>query len=202
MYDIKATVAQNIASHRRAMGLTQLDLAERLNYSDKAISKWERGESLPDLSTLLALSDLFGVTLDSLVRKGEKADPVAVDCRPSRKSNKPAILLLSILLVWSIAVAIFVVLSLAPSLTNEWLCFVAAAPASTVVWLVLNTLWFRRSVNYPIISLLLWSLLAFAHLLLFCLGYRFWMIYLLGIPGQLSILVWSRMRFGKRSRRR
>ena len=52
MDDLKLTVARDLADCRRAAGLTQLQLAEKLNYSDKAVSKWERGESLPDVAVL------------------------------------------------------------------------------------------------------------------------------------------------------
>ena len=67
MEDIKQIIAKNIASLRTDSKLTQLELAEKLNYSDKAISKWERGESIPDVITLKAVADLFGVTVDYLL---------------------------------------------------------------------------------------------------------------------------------------
>ena len=69
MNDIKAIIAKNITDLRLAKGLTQLELAEQLHYSDKAVSKWERGESVPEISTLMAIADLFGVTLDHLVNE-------------------------------------------------------------------------------------------------------------------------------------
>ena len=53
------------------MQLTQIELAEKINYSDKAVSKWERGESIPDVSVLLELSKLFGVSIDFLVTEHE-----------------------------------------------------------------------------------------------------------------------------------
>ena len=63
MEDIKSIVAENIASLRQAHGMTQLELAEKLNYSDKTISKWERAESSPDISVLAEMAALFGVPL-------------------------------------------------------------------------------------------------------------------------------------------
>ena len=197
MTDIKATVAHNITELRKRAGMTQLDLAERLNYSDKAVSKWERAESLPDVQTLLELADLFGVSLDALVRD---ANAAAVEGAPTvkRRSNKPTVAGLSVLLVWLIAVCVFVILSIALPVTGEWLAFIAAVPVSAIVWLVFNTLWFNRRLNYLIVSGLMWSLLVLLHLILFHAGARVWMVYLLGIPGQIIILVWSRMRFGKR----
>ena len=67
MENIKQIVAKNIADLRRASGLTQMEFAEKLNYSDKAVSKWERGDSLPDVAVLKQIADLFQVTLDYLV---------------------------------------------------------------------------------------------------------------------------------------
>ncbi len=196
MNDIKETVAQNIAELRKNAGMTQFDLAEKLNYSDKAVSKWERAESLPDVQTLVELADLFGVPLDALVR--ERHALATVEPLPKRRSNKPTVAVLGVLLVWLIAVCLFVLLSPVPSLTGEWLAFVAAVPVSAIVWLVFNSLWFKPCLNYFIVSLLMWSLLVLLHLVLFHAGQNVWMLYLLGIPGQIIILVWSRMRFGKR----
>ena len=64
---LKENFSHNLACYRRRAGLTQLELAEKLNYSDKSVSKWERGESLPDIAVLKEIADLFGVTLDYLV---------------------------------------------------------------------------------------------------------------------------------------
>ena len=59
--DIKENLANNIASHRKALKLTQAELAQKLNYSDKAVSKWERGEAVPDLVVLKQIADFFGI---------------------------------------------------------------------------------------------------------------------------------------------
>ena len=68
MEELKMIIAGNIGSLRRDAGITQLELAEKLNYSDKAVSKWERGESVPDIVTLKAVADLFDVSVDYLLR--------------------------------------------------------------------------------------------------------------------------------------
>ena len=65
--EFKQIVARNITMFRKANGLTQLELAEKLNYSDKAISKWERGESLPDVYMLQVIANMFGISLNDLV---------------------------------------------------------------------------------------------------------------------------------------
>ena len=67
--DIKTTVASNLIALRKSKGLTQADVANALNYSDKSVSKWEHADSLPDISILSALADMYGVTLDYLTHE-------------------------------------------------------------------------------------------------------------------------------------
>ena len=63
---LKSQLGSNIAQYRKSSGMTQAKLAEQLNYSDKAVSKWERGESMPDVVTLVQLAELFGVSVDQV----------------------------------------------------------------------------------------------------------------------------------------
>jgi transcriptional regulator with XRE-family HTH domain len=201
MNDIKTTVAGNIAALRKAKGLTQLDLAERLSYSDKAVSKWERGESLPDVATLVELADLFEVPLDALVRSSDAASQAVLTPSPlsaARKRNRIVISSLGVLLVWFFAVLAFVILSALTALRGEWIVFVGAVPVSMVVLLVFNSIWFNKRRNYLIITVLMWSLLTTVHLLLLLLGYHAWQLYLIGIPAQVIIILWSSFRFGSR----
>ena len=72
----KKTLGSFIAALRRANGLTQRELADKLNVSDKAVSRWERDETLPDLSLIPELADVFGVTADEILR-GERKNPEA-----------------------------------------------------------------------------------------------------------------------------
>lgn len=188
MNDLKSTVARNIAALRQAKGMTQLELAEQLNYSDKAVSKWERAESMPDISVLVELCDLFGVSLDALVRGEEPKVQEISEKKPQYRRS--VICLLSVLLVWFLAMASFVMLNLFSTGLPAWLSFIYALPVSMIVWLVFNSLWFRRRMNYLIISLLMWTVLLSVHLSFLMLGTNVWMVYLLGIPGQLILLVW------------
>ena len=68
--EFKSIVAKNIVRFRKAYGMTQIELAEKLNYSDKAISKWERGLSFPDISLLIPLADILKVSLYDLLTGG------------------------------------------------------------------------------------------------------------------------------------
>lgn len=194
--ELRQVIAANMADLRRQHGMTQLELAEKLNYTDKAVSKWERGDSVPDIAVLKQIADLFGVTVDYLLQEKHQTQPVTAHAE-SRRHTRGIITWLAVLLVWMSATVVFVVTKLAaPEMPGMWLAFVAAVPASMVVWLVFNTVWFRHGRNYLIISLLMWSALATLHVSLLMSGfnYRIWLIYTLGIPGQVIILLWSNVK--------
>ncbi len=200
MEDIKLIISQNIVELRRQRGMTQSSLAEKLNYSDKAVSKWERGESLPDITVLKAIAETFGVTVDYLI---ESEHPEAALCdssvsKPDEsviariKRRRRVVTIMSSLLVWVVATLVFVILDL--SLDGTWahyLTFAWAVPSAAIVWLIFNSIWHNRRMNYIIISLFMWSTLLAVHLSTLAGGVNAWQMYLLGIPGQLIIVLWS-----------
>ncbi len=197
MEEMKSIIAKNIAELRQAKGWTQIELAGRLNYTDKAISKWERAESIPDVTVLVQLADLFGVPLDYLVRSehaaaAEKKQRLGILAR----RNRTFITGMCVLLVWLVALMTFVVLALCMDITRfHWLTFAYAVPVTLIVWLVLNSVWFETKRNYFIISLLMWSTLAVLSLTLSLFLEKAWLLIVLGLPGQVIILLWSRLRF-------
>ena len=204
MDDLKSAFAKNVSDLRNINGMTQLELAEKLNYSDKAVSKWERGESIPDISVVMQIADIFGVSVDYLLSTEHTEDDennirkmkeAAADA-PRVKKNHAVIIGMSVLLVWLIATTVFVVLNLtlAPGTKMHYIAFAWAVPISLIVWLVLNSVWFNPRLNFIIVSLLMWSLLACIHLTLLKY-FNLWMIFLIGIPGQVIILLWSMLRF-------
>lgn len=194
MEDLKQIIAKNITDLRREQHLTQAELAERLNYSDKAISKWERGESVPDIAVLKQIADLFSVKVDYLINEehGDTSDVIVKEVTPRMRRRRLAVSLLAAALVWLIATVVFVCLSLAlPDVRGLWLTFVYAMPVTCIVGIVFNTLWGRRRLNYLIISILVWSLLAGLFFSIPVPG--IWRIFLLGIPAEIIILLWSRL---------
>lgn len=202
MEDIKAIIAENVVELRKRNGMTQIELAEKLNYSDKAISKWERGESVPDISVLKNIADLFGVTVDYLISSDHSADvavlgDMAADQgEKARKKKRTHVMItgMSVLLVWLVAFLVFVPLDIATKdAVAHLLTFAYAIPVSMLVWLVFNALWFDRRRNYLIISLMVWTLIFAVHMTVLVAGYNIWQLYLLGIPGQLSIILWSKI---------
>lgn len=201
---LKNQLGANIVAYRKRSGLTQARLAERLNYSDKAVSKWERGESMPDVLTLVQLAELFDISVDDLIRDPneipentggpiEHAMEAAVEKTLKRKANKKVILWLSSLLVWFVALLVFVVVS-SLDIPRSWIAFLYAIPADAIVQLSLRSAWKDFRYNKTIISVIMWGglLSLYASLKLF-VHVDIWKLFLLGIPGQLAVLLWFRM---------
>lgn len=205
MDDINNIIARNISELRQKNKLTQIELAEKLNYSDKAVSKWERGESIPNIAVLVSIANLFNVSLDYLVEE-EHDKTVTAEKTPEKdhsKRNYGFITGMCVLLVWAIATLSFVAITLAaPDCSGQWLAFIYAVPVSLIVWLVFNSLWLNKRINYLIISALMWSVLASLHITALVFGKNIWLIYLIGIPCQIIILFWSGLRFKKKDKRK
>ena len=195
MLEIKSTIAKNIAALRQYNNLTQIELAEKLNYSDKAVSKWERGESIPDVAVLKKIADLFSVSVDYLLCEH---DPDKKPPHQSKKKNRIFIAGISVLTVALVATICFVIINLIfGGALKYWLTYIYAVPVSIVVWLVFNSLWFDKRKNFLIISLLLWSVLATVYITGLPFGLNIWIIFIIGIPAQAIIILWSRIKIKK-----
>ena len=196
MQDLKFIIAKNIQKLRQEKGMTQLELAEKLNYSDKTVSKWERGESLPDIVVLKTIADLYEVTLDYLVEEEHDGKPVTKEMMDRNyRRNCYIITETSIFIVALMATLIYVILAMIfPGTSYPWLCYAYAVPAALIVWLVFNSIWFNPRRNFMIVSLLVWSLLLALYLTFSILGFYIWPIFLIGIPAQLIIWMWSKIK--------
>ena len=207
--ELKNRLGKNIAAYRKQENWTQADLAERLNYSDKAVSKWERGESVPDVMTLVQLADLFGIQTDELLSdpdalpeetgKVEQAMSRVVEKTLKRKADKGIILMLSALLVWFVALLVYVVLSSLGFEVSAF-AFVYAIPVTGIVLLSLRSAWRDFRWNRALISVIMWGgILSVYTTFLVFVNVSLWRLFLLGIPGQLAIFLWFRM-FRKREK--
>ena len=202
---LKYQIGANISLYRKRAGLTQAGLAEKLNYSDKAVSKWERGESVPDVLTLAMLAEQFEVTVNDLL-----SDPEALPENPTnleaamtkvsekalkRKANKGIILKLSSLLVWFVALFVYVLLS-SFELTDpfSFILFPYAIPINAIVLLSLRSAWRDFRWNKVLISIIVWGFLLSFHVTFYMIWHiHLWKLYFLGIPGQIAILLWFRL---------
>ncbi len=194
MNDIKHVIASNIASLRRNARMTQAELAERLNYSDKAVSKWERGDSVPDVFILKQIADLFDVTVDYLLE--EEHTSAAPNEPPLQKRNMNHMIIpaLSVALLWLIAIALSVILWVVlPSFKSYWLIFIAAIPATAIVSLVFSCIWGKKIHRVISVTVLIWGTLLTIYLSL--LQYNLWLLFIIGIPGQIIVFLWSRLVF-------
>ena len=201
---LKKQIGGNIMIHRKRLGLTQANLAAQLNYSDKAISKWERGESAPDVLTLVQLAELFEISVNDLVvdpnalpeNSGgvvERAMEKVAEKTLKRKADKRIILGLSSLLVWFVALFAFVLFS-SLDMPRSWLAFFYAIPADAIVMLTLCSAWREYRWNQLLISGIVWGCLLSIYItLLVYLNVNIWKIFLLGIPGQLAVFLWFRL---------
>ncbi len=190
MDDIKQVIADNIVFYRKEHGMTQVELADKLNYSDKAVSKWERAESYPDIVTLIAMAKLFNVTVDELVADRKKI-----------KKAKPIISLLSGGLVWLIATAAYVIMNMVATIQYSWLAFVYAIPVCAVVMLVLFSIWGKKLPVLIAETVIIWTVAACIYLTIF-VSYpsleNSFFIFFLPIPLQVLAVLWYEFKVKRR----
>ena len=180
---VKDRLAKNLAELRKANKLTQSDLANKLNYSDKAISKWERGESVPDIDTLYILSKFYGVKIDAMLTE----DDILKKKGLSKVQEHIIITLLSILVVWIIATIVFVIFQWV-GINKAWLTFIYAIPASTIVWIVFNGIWGIKYITPIISSVLIWTSLVSVNLTI--TESNGFLLYFIAIPLQVCAILW------------
>lgn len=148
---LRKTVAKNIAQYRKAHHDTQLDLATKLNYSDKSVSKWERGESLPDVYILSQIAELYGVSVSALI--GEIQPP-----RKSKPHYHMFILLLSLALTMAVATLLFSMFMICKVDYPAWMFFVYALPVCSIICIVFTSLWWGILWQGVSVSALIWTL--------------------------------------------
>ena len=148
---LRKTVAKKIAQYRKAHHDTQLDLATKLNYSDKSVSKWERGESLPDVYILSQIAELYGVSVSALI--GEIQPP-----KESKPHYHMFILLLSLALTMAVATLLFSMFMICKVDYPAWMFFVYALPVCSIICIVFTSLWWGILWQGVSVSALIWTL--------------------------------------------
>ncbi len=149
--DFKKLVAENIAKCRKRSGMTQAELAEKLNYSDKSVSKWERGEGLPDIYVLAQMADIFQIRVDDLLRKNPP--------EPERIPSRIYVTAIAAGMPWLVAAIIYLMLRLfAPDFGKAWMAFMFAVPSSLIVLTVFLILWWGHLLQCLSVSALIWTM--------------------------------------------
>ena len=189
MEDLKKIVAKNITALRVSAGMTQSDLGEQLLYSDKSISKWERGDALPDVIVLKKMRTIFGVTVDYLLQD-HGDDKVGVRVPSRMKYSRSMVTLLSVAGVWAVALFTFVVIWILGNFF--WQIFVYAIPVSFLLWLIFNSVWNGGHRNWLPISGMIIGLVASVYLSF--LEQNWWQLFLLIPVAELIIFLSFRIR--------
>ena len=187
MKDVRPIIAKNLAFFRKEKGLTQAELAEKLNYSDKAISRWEHGDTLPDINILYQLCEFYGITMDILL--DDEKDKVEIVRGKNKQEliNRIMFMILVGLTVWLFAVVLFVYFISTKNI-YEWKLFIWAVPVT-----VLAVLYSGRSILGSVAKLVLHSTLIWGTMLaifLQLLPNNFWYVFLVGIPLQCVAAIW------------
>lgn len=181
MEDLREVISKNIITLRKQKGMTQLDLAKKINYSDKAVSRWEKGEVLPDIETLQSLSKIFGVPLSYMIESHQETE--LVKRKPTR--NELIVQALAICIIWLFIVVFFVYINLIYEY-SFWQAFVWGVPASALLTLWSNKKWGNNTLKVVLQSIFVWSLITSFYLTF--LEQNLWLIYIIGIPIQACII--------------
>ena len=188
MEDLKFITAANIISLRTKAGMTQAQLAELLNYSDKSVSKWERAEAVPDAYVLKHMSEIFGVSVDYLLSSHNDWEPISQ--KQKRRYRSEIIVLISMAGIWTLAFFIFIIGWILGHML--WLVFIYAVPISLITLLVFNSVWENGKRNYYIVSTLVASIFVMVHLT--PLRWNPWQLLLLIIPAELIVFLAFRVK--------
>ncbi|MBR1677103.1 MAG: helix-turn-helix transcriptional regulator [Clostridia bacterium] len=192
--ELKNIIANNLTELRKYTGLTQADVAKVINYSDKTISKWEHGDTLPDVEILCLLANVYGVTVDDLVHENaaEKLRKHKGKAEPSaERNNRIIIASMSVAVVYLIATTVFVYSVFAEDIPHPvWQAFIWGIPASAAVLWYFNRRWMKnRLISTILLSIVCWSLITSIYLM----NYNLWLIFVIGIPIQIIILLGTRI---------
>lgn len=178
MDERKATIASNLIRLRLAAGMTQAEVGEKLNYSDKTISKWERGEVTTDVFVLMEIAALFNVSVDYLLTPHAEIEPIVYNKPKTPAYNTHAITAIAVLGVWTLALVLFIALWWAGFVV--WQIFAFALPISLITLLVMQSVFHKGRGNRFIVAALAVSVLTALYLMF--LSNNPWQLFLLLVP--------------------
>ena len=188
--EIKTNFAKNLIYYRKKLGLTQLQLANKLNYSDKAISKWENGDTLPDIVVFSCIADFFKISVNDLIKKPTVDEDKTIVSTKSRA----LIIILACGLVWLACTLVFFALFMFADLDRIWLTFILAIPATFIVLVVFSSLWYKEIFQCISTSGLIWSS-ALSISLCFFRYSSSWFIYIVAGILQILFILWYLFRY-------
>ncbi len=148
--ELQHLIAENIAYYRKQNGDTQAELAEKLSYSDKSVSKWERGDGTPDIFILSKIAGLYDITVQDLLREKKV---------PKTRSRHILIHLMSVGLVWLVMTVLFCISQIFDILPEwSWLVYIYGLPITGIVSVVFSAMWWNSLMQGLSSSLILWGI--------------------------------------------
>ena len=182
--EIKQNFSKNLINLRKGKKLTQLGLAEKLNYSDKSISKWERGDVLPDVVTIKKVADFFGVSVDRLV-SGDATKKL------SQKTSRILITLLSCVSVFFVATVVALFYTEFVNFDKLWMFYVCCFPIVSILTIVFSSNWFGVLSTGIAVSSLVWTVGLTVYLIMLEFFKRnLWFVFVVCAAFQLIIVLW------------
>lgn len=198
--EIKNNISKNLVKYRTASGLTQSAVAEKINYTDKSVSKWERGDGTPDVFVLKKLADFYGVKVDDFFDGNEEK---TFNIKPKLERRKHLIInLLAVGLVWLVAVTLYFLLNLILGTLNvdcnhNSVVFIFAIPVSGIVQTVFSELWWNKLATLLAVSVIIWGCVATAFVMFISFGFNFVgrdKIFLISAVLQVLAILWFFLR--------
>ena len=184
--NLTAIIAENLVYYRKKAKLTQSELAAKLNYSDKSISKWERAEGVPDIHILVQLAKLYGLSVNDFVSRRKK-EKVA-----NRFFSKVLITLMAIGLVWLVAAIAFFTIRIIgiedTTFIKSWHIFIYAIPVSCIIGIIFTALYFNKWLTMIAVSGLCWTLALSIHVSLRSYE-NMGLIYVVMVPFQVLVIL-------------
>jgi transcriptional regulator with XRE-family HTH domain len=194
MKDIRPNISKNLAKLRKDKGLTQAELAEKLSYSDKAVSRWEHGDTLPDVNVLYELCEFYGITLNDLVSE-ECYIEEAKEKKRAIKEMKLWRCILAGVIIWLLATVVFMYTLALDIGNNTWVMFIIAAPVSMIFFYIFGKGLFNNLTSFILFSCIMWLIITAVYfVILVFASLNFWQIFIVGVPVEVIIFLTFKMR--------
>lgn len=192
---LRKIVAENLSELRKGRGLTQVQLAEIFGYSDKSVSKWEKGDTAPDLETLHSLAEYYGVTIDDLTHEGMAKQKINTSAKKRGGVNVWVIAIITCMAVLAVCINLYGVVLINTG-HNHWTLFFWWVPIDSIILFIFNCIWGPKKLRPLFGSLMAWSIPIGIYLELgksTSNGWNMWSILLLGIPLMIIAILWDKI---------
>lgn len=199
--NVEHNIAKNLTELRKSQNLKQTELSEATGYSDKTISRWENGSSVPDIATLVKLADFYGITIEDLISENALNKQKNIDATKDKISlvNSISFIILSFLTAWLSASVIYIG-ALVIFKYNFWQIFVWAIPVSAyAVYYKTSKLYKIKWLIFVLLSIIYVGLITALFIQLYSFSFIFWQLFLLVPPieGMLIITCFFRQKESK-----